>query len=46
MIYSFLFLEKTKEYRELLKLVKNDLTRNYLYEEILLIIGSFETGLS
>jgi phage anti-repressor protein len=46
MIYNFLFLEKTKEYRKLLKLAKNDLTRNYLYEEILLIIGSFETWLS
>lgn len=46
MIYEFLFLEKTKEYRELLKLAKNDLTRNYLYEDILFIIGSFETWLS
>ncbi len=46
MLYNFLFLEKAKEYRGLLDLVKKDLTRNSMYEEILLIIGSFETGLS
>jgi len=46
MLYDFLFLEKAKEYRKLLDLVKKDFTRNYMYEEILLIIGAFETGLS
>lgn len=46
MLYDFLFLEKAKEYRKLLNLVKKDLTRNSMYEEILLIIGAFETGLS
>lgn len=46
MLYDFLFLEKAKEYRKLLSLAKNDLTRNSMYEEILLIIGAFETGLS
>lgn len=46
MLYSFLFLEKAKEYRKLLDLAKKDFTRNYMYEEILLIIGAFETGLS
>jgi len=46
MLYSFLFLEKAKEYRKLLNLAKKDFTRNYMYEEILLIIGAFEVGLS
>lgn len=46
MLYNFLFLERTKEYRKLLDLAKKDFTRNYMYEEILLIIGAFETGLA
>ena len=46
MLYSFLFLERAKEYRKLLNLAKKDFTRNYMYEEILLIIGAFETGLA
>ncbi|OGH84303.1 MAG: hypothetical protein A2261_00910 [Candidatus Magasanikbacteria bacterium RIFOXYA2_FULL_44_8] len=46
MLYDFLFLEKAKEYRKLLDLAKKDFTRNYMYEEILLIIGAFEAGLS
>lgn len=46
MSYNFLFLEKAKEYRKLLDLAKKDFTRNYMYEEILLIVGAFETGLS
>lgn len=46
MLYNFLFLERAKEYRKLLSLVKKDLTRNSMYEEIILIIGAFETGLS
>ncbi|MFH1325871.1 MAG: antA/AntB antirepressor family protein [Candidatus Falkowbacteria bacterium] len=46
MLYGFLFLEKAKEYRKLLDLAKKDFTRNTMYEEILLIIGAFETGLS
>lgn len=46
MLYDFLFLEKAKEYRKLLDLAKYDFTRNTMYEEILLIIGAFETGLS
>ncbi len=46
MFYSFLFLERAKEYRKLLNLVKKDLTRNFMYEEIVLIIGAFETGLA
>jgi len=37
---------ETKEYRKLLNLAKKDLTRNTMYEEILFVIGSFETGLS
>jgi len=46
MFYKFLFLERAKEYRKLLRLIKKDFTRNYMYEEILLIIGAFETGLA
>lgn len=46
MLYDFLFLERAKEYRKLLDLAKKDFTRNYMYEEILLIIGAFEAGLS
>lgn len=46
MLYNFLFLERAKEYRKLLNLVKKDLTRNFMYEEIILIIGAFETGLA
>jgi len=46
MLYQFLFAERAKEYRGLLNLAKKDLTRNTMYEEILFIIGSFETGLS
>ncbi|MEA1936853.1 MAG: hypothetical protein U9N04_01955, partial [Patescibacteria group bacterium] len=46
MLYEFLFLERAKEYRKLLSLIKKDFTRNYIYEEILLIIGAFETGLA
>ncbi|MEI7425940.1 MAG: antA/AntB antirepressor family protein [Candidatus Moraniibacteriota bacterium] len=46
MSYNFLFLERAKEYRKLLSLVKKDLTRNFMYEDIVLIIGAFETGLA
>ena len=46
MLYQFLFAERAKEYRKLLSLAKKDLTRNTMYEEILFIIGSFETGLA
>ncbi len=46
LLYNFLFLEKAKEYRKLLDLAKKDFTRNYMYEEILLIIGAFEAGLA
>ncbi len=46
MLYNFLFLERAKEYRKLLNLAKKDFTRNYMYEEILFIVGAFETGVS
>ncbi|MFH1565197.1 MAG: antA/AntB antirepressor family protein [bacterium] len=46
MLYKFLFAERAKEYRKLLNLAKKDLTRNTMYEEILFIVGSFETGLA
>lgn len=46
MLYKFLFAERAKEYRKLLNLAKKNLTRNTMYEEILFIVGSFETGLA
>jgi len=46
MLYQFLFDERAKEYRKLLSLAKKDFTRNTMYEEILFVIGSFETGLA
>ena len=46
MLYNFLFLERAKEYRKLLSLVKKDLTRNFNYEQKVLIIVPFETGLA
>jgi len=46
MLYQFLFEERAKEYRKLLNLAKKDFTRNTMYEEILFVIGSFETGLA
>jgi len=46
MLYDFLFMERAKEYRKLLDLARKDMTRNYMYEEILLIIGAFEAGLA
>lgn len=46
MLYQFLFDERAKEYRKLLNLAKKDFTRNTMYEEILFVIGSFETGLA
>lgn len=46
MLYQFLFAERAKEYRKLLKLAKKDFTRNTMYEEVLFVIGSFETGLA
>ncbi|MBU2474736.1 antA/AntB antirepressor family protein, partial [Patescibacteria group bacterium] len=45
-LYQFLFAERAKEYRRLLKLAKKDFTRNTMYEEVLFVIGSFETGLA
>lgn len=38
MLYDFLFLERVKEYRDLLNLAREDFTRNSMYQEILLII--------
>jgi len=46
MLYGFMFLERAREYRKLLNLARKDLTRNSMYEEIVLIIGAFETGLA
>ena len=45
-VYDFLFLEKAKEYRELVKLNKGDATRDSFYTELITLISSFETGLA
>lgn len=45
-IYQVIFCENTKEYRQILKLVDKDKTRETMYAEVLNAIGSFETGLA
>lgn len=45
-IYIVIFKEKASEYRSILKLKNNENVRNTLYSEVLLIIASFENGLS
>ncbi|WP_455655432.1 DNA-binding protein [Phascolarctobacterium sp.] len=46
MIYQSIFKEKAKEYREVLKLHKNDKVRDTLYSEILDLVASYECGLA
>jgi hypothetical protein len=43
-IYNSIFKEKTAEYRQILKLEKNESVRNTMYSEVLDIISSYETG--
>lgn len=46
MIYQSIFKEKAKEYREILRLNKNDSTRETFYSEILDLVSSYECGLA
>ena len=46
MIYQSIFKEKALEYREVLKLHKNDKVRDTLYSEILDLVASYECGLA
>ena len=43
-IYKAVFRENAKEYREILKLQRNDNTRATMYSEVLLMIAAFENG--
>ena len=43
-IYVSIFKEKTQEYRAILRLQKNDATRDTFYSEILELIASYECG--
>lgn len=45
-IYQSIFKEKSKEYREILRLKKNDNVRDTLYSEILTLVASYESGLA
>ncbi|MFA7289437.1 MAG: DNA-binding protein [Melioribacteraceae bacterium] len=45
-IYDSIFKEKSKEYREILKLKDNENVRETMYSEVLDLIASFEMGLA
>jgi hypothetical protein len=45
-VYDAIFKEKSKEYKEILKLKENDNLRETLYAEVLDLIASFEAGLA
>lgn len=45
-IYQSIFREKSREYREILNLKKNDKVRDTLYSEILNLVASYECGLA
>ncbi len=45
-IYQFVFKEKAKEYKEILKLKEKDNIRQTMYAEVLDLIASFEAGLA
>ena len=45
-IYQSIFREKAKEYKQVLKLSKNDRIRDTFYSEILTLISSYECGLA
>ncbi len=45
-IYQAVFCEKALEYKKVLKLAKNDKTRDTMYAEVLKAIASFEHGLA
>lgn len=46
MIYQSIFKEKSREYREILKLQKKDRVRDTLYAEVLDLVASYECGLA
>lgn len=46
MIYQSIFKENAKEYRNILKLKKNDKTRDTFYSEIIDLVASYECGLA
>ena len=46
MIYQSIFKEKSREYRDILKLQKKDKVRDTLYSEVLDIVASYECGLA
>jgi len=45
-IYEYIFREKAKEYKQILKLKKNENIRETMYAEVLDLIASFEAGLA
>ncbi len=45
-IYTAIFKEKANEYKQILKLKKNENVRDTMYSEVLNLIASFETGLA
>jgi len=45
-IYKAIFREKATEYKQILKLDKNENVRDTMYSEVLNLIASFETGLA
>jgi len=45
-IYEYIFKEKAKEYKAILKLKENDKIRETMYAEVLDLIASFEAGLA
>ncbi len=44
LIYKAIFRENAKQYKEILRLNKEDNVRNTLYSEVLLVVSSFENG--
>ncbi|HOJ19791.1 MAG TPA: DNA-binding protein [Ignavibacteriaceae bacterium] len=45
-IYEYIFREKAKEYRKILRLKEDENVRDTMYAEVLDLIASFETGLA
>lgn len=45
-IYQSIFRERSREYREILRLKKNDKVRDTLYSEVLNLVASYECGLA
>lgn len=45
-IYQSIFLEKAREYRQILNLIQSDKTRDTFYSEIIDLIAAFEVGLA